>query len=88
MSEPFDVSVLPPFTPNMVIVIRGGDFGHDEDAKRAIWDHYIAAAKASGIAPGTPAEDVLPLIIHLPFSDSSIEVLDEDEMAAAGWVRK
>jgi hypothetical protein len=84
----FDVSVLPPFTPGMVIVLRGVDFGDEVEANEAIWGHYNAVAKAQGIQPGTPAAGVLPLIIHLADPESSIETVSVEEMAAAGWVRE
>lgn len=85
--QPFDVSVLPPFTPGMVIVIRGADFEDEDEANRAIFEHYHALALDQGIYGGMPTIGVLPLVIHLA-PESSIETVSEDQMAAAGWVRK
>ncbi len=86
---PIDVSVLPPFQPGMVLVMRGVDFGDNEDADRAILRHYAVVAQESGYdTDPRPALGLLPVIIHLADPESSIEALDPDEMAKHGWVRK
>ncbi len=85
--QPFDVSVLPPFQPGMVLVLRGVDFGDDDDADRAILRHYHAVAEREGHG-GKDAAGILPVIIHLADPASSIDVLDEEQMAANGWVRR
>lgn len=89
--QPFNVSVLPGLPPpGSILVIRGADFGDEEadyKANRAIVEHYANAARLAGVESGTPASDVLPLILRLPPEGEAI-IWDEEAMEAAGWVRK
>ncbi len=83
--ELFPFDLLPPAGPGSILVFRGVDDDHDGSFVRAVFDHYLAVAEAQGI--DVEARLCVPLIVMLP-ADGSLEVLDEQAMAEAGWVRR
>lgn len=74
-------------SPGTVLVFRNPDFEDQEAVAKMIQDFYRTVARENGVPAGTEAAAVCPLIVWL-FGDSTLETLNEDEMAAAGWVRK
>ncbi len=83
----FDVALLPvPAPPGSVLVFRNADFG-PEDVQQSIVDFYCGVAKAAGVSDDTPAMAVCPLVVFLD-GDATLEMLDEKQMAMAGWVRR
>lgn len=87
-THPDSPFVLPDVGPRDVLVFRGVEPGPDyRPMAEAIIDHYAAQARAAGAPDTDPAERHVPLIIWL-YDDSTVEKLNEAQMAAAGWIRK
>jgi hypothetical protein len=87
----FDVRVLPGLPPpGSIMVIRGADFDIDDaEVARQILNFYSQEARRRGVPVGTPADAVLPLILHLPPEGEAV-IWSEDvdaNMAKLGWVR-
>lgn len=84
----FDFTLLPPATGGQVLVLRGVDhLPYDDDAEglgAGIVRYYLDVALAQG--KSGPAALRCPLIVEID-PDASIELLDEAEMAEAGWYR-
>lgn len=83
---PFDITLLPvPAPAGSVLVFRNADFG-PEDVHQTIVDFYCDLAKANGAPSGIKAVTVCPLLVFLQ-GEATLELLDDSDMAAAGWVR-
>jgi hypothetical protein len=75
MSNPL-VKLLPELKPNSVITVNTDGMTHEQI--RRFLDNMRDVLKITGIKP----------LVVIPISgDDSIEVLDEDAMRKAGWVR-
>jgi hypothetical protein len=82
-----DFDLLPPADGRNVLVFRGEwELDHEVIAE-AICRHYTEAARAKALDPETLASEVVPLIVFLAGRDT-LELLDEAQMAEAGWVRR
>lgn len=79
--------VLPSVDGRSILVFRGWQHLDQEIVAEGISRHYLEAARAKGLPAETLASEVVPLIVFLAGRDT-LELLDEDQMAEAGWVRK
>ena len=75
MAEPLDLTALPDPAPVGAVLVLRSDFDADRlhAMATAILDHY-------------QDRGLFPLLVHLGPGET-LEVLDEEQMRASGWVR-
>ena len=75
------VEALGPVTARHVVVVRGVEDTGSHEFLRTLSEAFVAAAGPDAAVEG------LPLIVSLS-DGQSLAVLDEDDMARAGWYRR
>jgi hypothetical protein len=81
---------LGPVPPGSILVFRGFNEPAKNEAIEAVMDHFKRIGEANLAAdPSLPdaASYHIPLLVFLEDDDMSIDMLNEDDMRAAGWVR-
>jgi hypothetical protein len=71
-------------------VFRGFNEPARNEAIEALMDHFQRVAEANRRTDPSLPDDAtyhIPLLVFLEDDDMSIDMLNEDDMRAAGWVR-